>query len=77
VHLSHRCFALAAWNDFRLRRRQPCCKEINPSPPDANMQFCREAPPGQSNSFIMLAKQIPEEPENKFLFFQGTYEEAL
>jgi hypothetical protein len=23
VHLSHRCFALAAWNDLRLRRRQP------------------------------------------------------
>jgi len=40
VHLSHRCFALAAWNDFHLRRRQPCCKAINPSPTDVNMQLC-------------------------------------
>ena len=23
VHLSHRCFALAAWNGLRLLRRQP------------------------------------------------------
>jgi hypothetical protein len=23
VHLSYRCFALEAWNAFRLRRRQP------------------------------------------------------
>ena len=62
VHLSHRCFALAAWNDFHLHRRQQCCKAINPSPTDANMQLCRGTPTGQSNSFIMLSKQMPEEP---------------
>lgn len=57
-HLSHRCFALAAWKDLHLRRRQPCCEANKPSPIGANMQLCRGVIPGQSNSFIMLFKQI-------------------
>jgi hypothetical protein len=52
VHLSHRCFALAAWNDFHLRRRQPCSKAIN--------SFVEEH--FLANSLLMLSKQIPEEP---------------
>jgi hypothetical protein len=39
---------------------------------EANMQLGRGVPPGQANSFIMLSRQISEEPENKFLFFQAT-----
>jgi len=65
VHLSHRCFALAAWNDFNLRRRQPCSKAINRIPIDANMQLCRGALSAQSNSLLILSKQIPEEPINE------------
>ena len=46
VHLSHRCFAVAGWNEFHLHRRQPCCRAINRIPTDANMQLWRGAPPG-------------------------------
>jgi hypothetical protein len=60
VHLSHRCLALAAWNDFHLRRRQPCCGAIKRSPSDANMQLCRGILPGQAIAFIMLSKHIPD-----------------
>jgi hypothetical protein len=52
VHLSHRCFPLAVWNDFILHRRRPCCETINPSPTDENMQLCRGVLPGQSSSEV-------------------------
>jgi hypothetical protein len=65
VHLSHRCFALAAWNDFHLHRRQPCSIAINRIPTDANMQLCRGALPGQCNFLLILSKQIVEEPINE------------
>jgi len=65
VHLSHRCFALAARNDFHLRRRQPCCKAINRIPTEANMQVCRGALPGQSRFLLMLSQQIPEKAMNE------------
>jgi len=36
------------------------------------MQLCRGALAGQSNSFIMLSKQIPEEPYLSSFLFQRT-----
>jgi hypothetical protein len=54
VHLSHRCFALEAWNASRLRRRQPSERITSGNPIDANNASLSRNSPCPLNSLIIV-----------------------